>query len=545
MSGRDRIAVCFDEDAIDTVFAEVAGSHLPGAAVGIAIGGHPVYRKGFGLASIELPVALSPTIRMRIGSVTKHMTALAFMVLCEDGKADLDDPVGKYFPEFHPASQAATFRQLMGNTSGLRDALDLCLSFSGFGRAATTNELVSLHRDISDVNAPPAKTWIYSNGGWQIVTSAIERISGQSFEDFLYERVFEPIGMYQSAVRRTDRHLLPNSASAHMTDLEGRFQRNDDLNIFTTELAGDGGVVSTVDDMLLWLRNMDKKLVGTEKSWQLITTSQRLTNGTPTHYGLGLVTGRYRGLDILYHAGGGTGTNAHLVTVPSAQVDVVCMVNNHNLSAEVFVSRILEHCFSQRPCPTRSVEGRTPAGVFRSPSTGRVVELRAETNAYWMKQEELRRGEVIASVDGMDAKFASHPDGVLRSFGLSAYGPQSITVVGDRSAPTAIRFDDYGTVDELVAIGSVGNPRIDSIFGTYEAQSVPVRATIEEKQVGIELATVGPFGSTSYTLEQLGEDVWRAASRALAHRVAILTFDATGFRYSNWHTRGLQFRRMR
>src|ERR1700720_4491723 len=107
------MTIAFDEKKVDAIFTDFDQCHLPGAAVGIAIGGRPVYRKGFGLASIELPIVLSPSIRMRIGSTTKHFTALAYMLLCEEGRADVDDPIGKFLPELHPVSHKITMRQLM------------------------------------------------------------------------------------------------------------------------------------------------------------------------------------------------------------------------------------------------------------------------------------------------------------------------------------------------------------------------------------------------------------------------------------------------
>src|SRR5580658_3725362 len=104
-------SIAFDERKIDAIFADLDQCHSPGAAVGIAIDNRPVYRKGFGLANMELPVVLSPTIRMRIASTTKHFTCLAYMLLCEEGKAALDDPIGRYVPELKPASGRATVRQ--------------------------------------------------------------------------------------------------------------------------------------------------------------------------------------------------------------------------------------------------------------------------------------------------------------------------------------------------------------------------------------------------------------------------------------------------
>lgn len=123
MSLRRSECVGFDVKKIDSIFSELDQCRLPGAAVGIAIDGKPVYRKWFGLASLELPVLLSPTTRMRIGSITKHFTCLSFLLLCEDGAAHIDDPIGRYLPDMHPVTHAA--RHLMGNIGGLRHAHDI------------------------------------------------------------------------------------------------------------------------------------------------------------------------------------------------------------------------------------------------------------------------------------------------------------------------------------------------------------------------------------------------------------------------------------
>ena len=133
----EQLPVLFDENAIDSIFSPVDQCHLGGAAVGIAIGGTPIYRKGFGLASMELPVVLSPSIRMRIGSVTKHFTSLAYMLLCEDGRAGIDDPIRKFLPHLNPVCHDISMRQLMSHVSGLRDSCDIRLRLSGYGGTPT------------------------------------------------------------------------------------------------------------------------------------------------------------------------------------------------------------------------------------------------------------------------------------------------------------------------------------------------------------------------------------------------------------------------
>ena len=205
----------FDESKIDAIFAELDQCHLPGAAVGIAIGGQPVYRKGFGLASMELPIMLSPTIRMRIGSTTKHFTCLAYMLLCEEGRAGIDDPVDKHLPELHLVAHQVTMRQLMGHVSGLRDAHAIAWLFSGMERPVPSDVMLSLYHSVDDVHSAPGTAWMYNNGGYLLLTSAIERIAGQSFEQVLRERIFVPVGMYETMVRRSDDDIVANSAALH------------------------------------------------------------------------------------------------------------------------------------------------------------------------------------------------------------------------------------------------------------------------------------------------------------------------------------------
>ena len=208
-----------NEQKIDAIFADIDQCHLPGAAIGIAVNGRPVYRKGFGLASMDLPLVLTPGIRLRIGSTSKHFTCCAYLLLCEEGRAGMDDPVGKYLPELHPVTQKVTMRQLMASTSGLRDVDDIFLQFNdsygwdgGAARSVRSADLLALYRSIDDVNAAPGTAWIYNNGGWLILSTVVERITGQSLEQVLWERIFEPVGMHNTLLRRVDTDFLPNTA---------------------------------------------------------------------------------------------------------------------------------------------------------------------------------------------------------------------------------------------------------------------------------------------------------------------------------------------
>lgn len=552
MPERNRLTSCelisaeVDERKIDAIFSEVNQCHLPGAAVGIAIAGRPVYRKGFGLANMELPIVLSPTIRMRIGSTTKHFAALAYMLLCETGKANLDDPVCKYLPELHPTTHRVTMKQLMGNISGLRDALDMVWVFSGYGRRVSTDEIVSTYREIADANAVPGTAWMYNNGGWQILTVAIERITQKPLEDVLRESLFEPLGMSQSVLRRTDHDFLPNSAAQHMTNSAGRYEKNERSNLFATSVAAEGGIVSTVDDMLRWLANMDSHRVGSTRTWNAMKEPLTLVNGTSTGYGLGLVTGRYRGIETLFHPGGGTGSNAQMLKVPSAALDIVCMVNRHDASSYGFVNAILDACLPGREPVRKTATVALRSGIFHSQRTGCVIEFRHSTNAYWIREEKRVEDQYIVAINGHDSQFVAGDDGLLRPAGMTAFGPREITLVGARANPNSIVFNDYGNVDELVAASPAERIDASSIVGRYRCASLAIEITISCENGGQRLRTMGRFGSTEYPLEYLAEGIWRVVFPKALCKSGIISFDGrtTGFRFSDSCTRALPFRRI-
>lgn len=524
------VAIEFDPKKIDTIFRELDQCVLPGAAVGIAIHGRPVYRRGFGLANMELPVLLSPSIRMRIGSTTKHFAALAYLLLCEEGRANIDEPIGKHLPEVHAVSRNVTVRQLMAHTSGLRDVHDICYQFSGVGRAISTDCLFDMYRDIDDVNAPVGTTWIYNNGGYVLLSVAIERITGQPLEEVLRKRIFEPLGMYDTMLRRFDNDFVPNSATLHMPLPGGGFEKAH----LGSAIAGEGGVVSTVDDMLRWLSHMDAPRIGSPSTWRWMRESQRLANGTPTGYGLGLMIDRYRGVQTLSHPGGVLAGNSQMLKVPAAGLDIVIMVNRGDVYAMVLTERILDACL---PDLTESETVASPvftAGVFRSPSTGRVIQLLAKD------------GQQIASIDGMDMPVERDKDGIWWPAGIWRYLKQSLEMEGSPESPTAIRFTDFGNRDRLLAVARA-DERVPwtHVVGRYHSVGIATEIVISGADRQLSLTAMGRFGSVSYRLECLADGIWRARPLTESFIGGVLSFteDPDMFRFSTFRTFALQFRR--
>jgi D-aminopeptidase len=539
VSGRES-EVAFDEKKVDEIFSHLDQSRQPGAVVGVAVRGKPLYRKGFGLANAELPVVLTPSIRLRIGSTSKHFTCFAYMLLCEDGKARIDDKVGRYFPELNPVIHGATMRQLMGNTSGIRDVYhifdlfnDLYYRYGGAAQSVGSEDLLALYRQIDDVNIPPDTAWIYNNGGWLLLSIAIERISGQTLEEFMWSRIFKPVGMYNSLFLRSDTGYIENRGAQHVLSPNGGFER---LYWGVDSHMGAGAIVSTVDDMIQWTAHMDNPTVGNEQTWTLMRTPGRLLNGSSTGYGLGLMIDKYRGIPTLHHAGNALGGNAQMLKVPSLGLDVVVIVNRQDVSSVSLAYKVLDACVTNL-LPLQ--ETSTPpfaSGTYRSSTSGRVIQLYE------------REGKQFASVGGVDLPLMPDDDGVLWYTDLWRDGKFGIKLVGDRECPELIRVTDFGNADEfLVERPANPNSSLD-IHGRYDLKGASVVAIISNIPSGISLRATGPFGVADYRLERLADRIWRARP-AVHSRVGylggILSFSEDGetFSFSNIQMRSLVFRR--
>lgn len=498
-----------DAKKIDEIFADVDQSQLPGAAVAVAIDGLPVYRKGFGLANMELPVTLSPAMRMRIGSTTKHFASLAYMLLCEEGRCGIDDEIGRHIPELHEASRHVTMRQLMGHVSGIRDMFSITMVFHGTGRPVTDKELLAYYAEIGDVDFAPGTRWSYNNGGYMLLSVAIERIAGEPLADVLAKRIFAPIGMNDTILRPWDSDFVPNSATLHMVDRHGRYTRD----YMGMEISGAGGLVSTMDDMLRWLKHMDAPVVGSAETWQAMKAPQRLANGSSTGYGLGLINASYRGLETLQHSGGVMGGNSQMIKIPSAKLDISIAVNRADLNAVDLANKVVDACIEGLDpiAAPDTTENRTQ--LYISKSDGCVIDLSSKD------------GVQLVAIDGMPGMpMTADADGALRWPSAMAFLQQHI-VPGDAS----LRLVDFGNETILDSVEHNPDARLGTHVGTYANDSLDVQAIFSEDKDGPRLKTVGRHGSADYKLDPLTDRVWKASTLGPFAMIGfIVTFDADG-----------------
>lgn len=494
----------FDEPEIDRIFADVDQSHLPGAAVGIAIDGEPVYRKGFGLANMELPALLTPDMRMRIGSTTKHFACLAYMLLVEDGRAGLDDPIGKYVPGLAPVNAAATIRRLMGHTSGIRDLLSVTMAVHGVGRPVTDEGMLAYYETIEDVDFAPGERWSYNNGGYMLLTAAIEAIAGDRLDDVLRERIFAPIGMHQTMLRRWDSDFVPNSATLHFRDAEGAFSKTH----MGMEISGAGGMVSSVDDMLRWLKHMDAPVVGSSETWGRMTEPQRLNSGHSTNYGLGLMRETYRGAEVIHHAGGVIGGNSQMIRVPAAGLDITIAVNRTDVSAVALALKVIDACVEGLDAVPEVSDFEKRTATFVSKEDRRVIAL------------SVADGLQMMSVDGgAGVPVSPGADGWLQLPPTASFLQQRAHLDGD-----TLLFSEFGHVETLTEIETDSTAGLADRVGLWRSDALDAILTLTENEHGAGGQMQGRHGSADYRLTPITRDIWRIEQTPFSQFTGILNF---------------------
>jgi len=316
---------------IDRIFQAVTPPGAPGCVVGVQHGGRVLLRGAYGLASLELAVPLSPRTRFRVASVSKQFTVTAVLMLAAQGRLSLDEPMHVHLPELAPLPQAVTLEHLMRNTSGLPDFLEM-LRLGGVGLDAGIDRAAMLRCIAGNrhLNFAPGSRFLYSNTNFLLLGLVVERIAGCSLGDFLQQRVFAPLGMRDTLLEVAHDRPLPGLATPYVSDGQGGWRRAR----HGFEHGGEGGLVSCVDDLLIWTAALGHDRPGVLPAGLLaqLASPTRLTQGADSPYARGLEHSRLDGRRCVGHGGLWPGFRTELLHLPEDELSVVVISNSmaHN-----------------------------------------------------------------------------------------------------------------------------------------------------------------------------------------------------------------------
>jgi CubicO group peptidase (beta-lactamase class C family) len=302
---------------------EMARTLAPGVSVAVARNGKLVWSEAIGCADVELQVPMSKTTRLRIGSVSKPLTAAALGRLVEDRKLDLDAPVQKYLPDFPKKAWPVTTRALAGHLAGVRHYEGK--EFEIRDHYANVRSALTIF-DKDALLFEPGTQFSYSSYGWNLISAVLEAASGEPFLVLMQRTVFDPAGLAHTAADDPG-PIVPGRARFYTRDEKGAIV-NAGFVDNSYKWAG-GGFVSTAEDLVTFaFALLDHRLVDAD-TLRLLWTSQTTSDGKETGYGLGWsVSTDEKGRRRVSHSGGAQGGTAYLIVYPDQRLAAAMIVNS-------------------------------------------------------------------------------------------------------------------------------------------------------------------------------------------------------------------------
>jgi CubicO group peptidase (beta-lactamase class C family) len=301
------------------VAAEMKAQRIPGVSLAIVRDGHVTHARGYGIANLEHQVPVKPETVFQSGSVGKQFTATLVMMLVEEGKIRLDDPISKYLPGSPTAWNAVTVRHLLTHTGGTTDYPD---DFD-FRRDFTEDELLQRAAAIP-LAFKPGDQWSYSNLGYLLLGVLIHKVSGKFYGDLLEERVFGPLGM-TTAMVIDEAAIVPNRAAGYRID-HGVI-RNQEWVAPSLNTTADGALYLTALDMAKWDAALYGERLLKPASLQQMWTPVQLNNGQTRDYGFGWRVARVGPHRLIEHGGAWQGFTSFIARYVDQRLTIIVFTN--------------------------------------------------------------------------------------------------------------------------------------------------------------------------------------------------------------------------
>ncbi len=522
---------------VDSVFARFDRTDSPGCALLAKRDGRTVYARGYGMASLELGVAITPQTVMDIGSTSKQFTAAAIWLLAQDGKLSLDDPVQKHLPELPRLAAPVTLRHILQHTSGWRDYTDLMALGGAQDEEVTTaaDAITALGRQRAGNFAPGAE-WSYSNTGFFLANQVVERVSGRSMRDFLRERIFAPLGMTHADLFDDHARMFAGRAPSYVPGASGW-----KVAASNWEQTGDGAVQASVEELGRWDANFDAPVpaVGGRALIDSLQRSGTLSDGTPISYAYGLSVDRYRGVKRVQHGGAWAGYRAMSMRFPDqrAAVYLTCNAGNANTQAlaegvaDAMLARVLGPTDAERlrdslALPTRA-EFTSMAGVWFDATIGRTFTLVPDDSGATIGSPQGGPRRRLMRVG--DGRFVATP-----------VQPSPARLLWDAATASIVQVPEIGArvrFTRVRAATPLSQAQRGELVGSYTSAEVPGTWTVDAKGDTLRLTmprrsavVLQPTIADMYSADGLPIRVVRDARG----RVSALSVTTRGVRDLRW-----------
>jgi CubicO group peptidase (beta-lactamase class C family) len=352
---------------LDAIFSGVTAPDAPGLAVLVRKNGRTVFERGYGVRDLHSKARIDAHTNFRLASFTKQFTAMAVMLLVQDGKLRYDETLTQIVPDFPEYGKAITIRNLLNHTSGLPDYEDLMEATEKTKGPVWTPdkqiqdaEVLELLKKEKNGKFAPGTSWSYSNSGYVVLGLIVVKVSGKTYGDFLHQRIFAPLKMNRTIVFQNGKNEVSNRAFGHSKENDA-LKETDQSS--TSATLGDGGIYSNLEDLDRWddaLRNHTllsekefqpalipvKLSDGSEPHWPTERNDDNLHPGKPVSYGFGWFLDPYQGHPRMWHTGSTTGFRTVIERFTEADgLTVIILCNRTDLEPEKLAQQIADISF--------------------------------------------------------------------------------------------------------------------------------------------------------------------------------------------------------
>ena len=310
------------------VQAHLDNNNIPGGLVAVVSRGRIIHLKTYGMANVELSVPVTDSTVFEIGSISKQFVSAAAMILVQENKLGLDDPIHQYLPDLPSEWLGVTVRQLLTHTSGIPDYEEI-RTYDVYRFRLTPEEVIRIAHS-RPMDFAPGTGWYYSNTGYFLLSMIVERIEGRPLGQVLKARIFGPLGMTQTRMADPEA-IIRHRASGYWVNKAGELINRNPTE--TSSTLGAGGILSSAYDLAKW----DEALYGdhllSAESKAAMWTPAILPDGKSTGYAFGWNVRPYKGLKSQSHGGQVAGFVANFSRFPEQEAAIIVFLNRYRVSS--------------------------------------------------------------------------------------------------------------------------------------------------------------------------------------------------------------------
>ncbi len=445
---------------VDKVFERWNRPDSPGCAVAVIRDGKTIFENGYGMADLDHDVPITTRSVFHVASVSKQFTAAAIVLLAQQGKLSLDDPVRKHVPELPDFGRTIKIRHLIHHTSGIRDQWEL-LGLAGWRYSLdliTDEDVLEMLSRQKDLNFDPGERYLYCNSGYTLLAQIVKRVSGKSFSEFTREQIFLPLGMERSFFR-DDHAVIVKDQALGYAPREKIFR----LSITNFDTVGATSLLTTVQDLALWDKNFYDARVGGAAFVEQMLERGRLNSGEVLPYAFGLQIGKYRGLATVEHSGSDAGYRSNILRFPEQRFSVITLCNAGPVDTGALSRDVADLYLAQQYTEAAPAMG-TPLQLTEP-------QLLPRLGLWWNRQTDVYR-EITLDKDKLQLQVDGTP---LIAVGESRFQREAPLTDYDFESPTRLAVGRPGgkpDTYERVEPYSPGARLLAEYAGTYRSEEI-------------------------------------------------------------------------